>query len=145
MENHGSEFPRLNFKAQIHVAAILVITVVVSVHLVNRLIPRRLAAPRQWDQGPILDARFIVGPLDPEPIDGTCPVHHLQLEEDVVRIDYGLIEPMEGEYPMRRDQFPFANSSYLGGCMVCEPTRAKILFCSECREAEKDWLESWRH
>jgi hypothetical protein len=140
------EIPKWRQEGSLRIARRLILAslvVYLVVYIVIQTFPRRwFVAPRHWNQGPILDARFTVGPLDPKPIDGTCPVHHLQLQEDVVRIDYGLILPMEGEDEARQDQFPFANSSYLGGCCVSEPTRARVLFCSECREAEKEWLRN---
>jgi hypothetical protein len=124
--------------SKVRMVAFVVVTFILVVNLFpfeafRSLLPAPLS-------GPILDARFMVGPLDPEPINGTCPVHHITLEEDIVRIVYGLLDLPEDEFESRQEGFPFANSRYLGGCCVQEPRRARVLFCQECRENEKEWM-----
>jgi hypothetical protein len=64
------------------------------------------------------------------------------LREDVVPIRYGM--PMLGfkEWCDASDKyFPFSNMSLGGGCIIRDPKRARVLFCSKCREAERAWQE----
>jgi hypothetical protein len=56
--------------------------------------------------GPINDARFEKRPLDPEPIDGNCPVHDVALKEGIVSILYGFPDFGNDYFEARRDQFP---------------------------------------
>ena len=82
------------------IGALLVVFVVIQIF------PRRwFVVPRQWKQGPTLDARFIVGPIDPKPINGTRQLHLLQLQEDVVPIYYGLID--RWKVNTKRDEINF--------------------------------------
>jgi hypothetical protein len=89
--------------------------------------------------GAILDARLERGPLDPELIDCSCPVHNVTLKENIVSIQYGFPDFPEGYWEARRAQFPYANSRYLGGCVLQKPMIARVRYCPECRKAEKEW------
>jgi hypothetical protein len=92
--------------------------------------------------GPILDARFKKGPLDPELINGNCPLHDVSLREGIVPILYGIPDFQEGYSAAKRDQFPLANSRYLGGCYLQKSLLARVRYCPECRKAEKEWKEN---
>jgi len=98
-----------------------------------------LAAVLAYIHGPILDVRFERRPLDPELIDGACPMHGEPLKEGIVLIQYGFPDLPEGYFGARRTHFPFANSRYLGGCDLKKPWIARVLFCPQCRKAEKEW------
>jgi hypothetical protein len=132
MQDQGAKVPNLKFKTQLYLGVMLVIAVVASFLFVKGLVP---------DRSPILDARFEEVPLLNIPGNGaTCPVHHVMLQEDVVPIHYGLIRISEQEHNLRTKRFPYANSSHLGGCCVQDTRRARVMFCPECREAEKEWM-----
>jgi hypothetical protein len=79
--------------------------------------------------------------MDPEPIDGNCPVHDVTLKEGIVPILYGFPDFEEGYWEARRAQFPLANSRYLGGCVLQKPMIARVRYCPQCRQAEKEWKQ----
>jgi hypothetical protein len=68
-----------------------------------------------------------------------CEVHGEELKLDTVPIHYGLIRFKPDYSKARETQFPHANSSLLGGCVVREETKAEVLYCTKCREAESAW------
>jgi hypothetical protein len=68
-----------------------------------------------------------------------CEVHSEELKLDVVPIHYGLIRLKADYIKARETQFPQANSSLLGGCIVMDVTKAEVLYCTRCREAESAW------
>jgi hypothetical protein len=68
-----------------------------------------------------------------------CPVHKIPLKEDTVWIHYGFPVVTEEYMTAERELFPYANSYFLGGCVVRPEKRARVKYCTECRRAEKDW------
>ena len=69
-----------------------------------------------------------------------CEVHHQQLIEDKVPIAYGLFD-WPKDFELARTRFPHAWSCVRGcGCVVQEEKQALVLYCPQCREAEKAWL-----
>lgn len=69
-----------------------------------------------------------------------CPMHGDSMKPDTVPIAYGL---MAGPYlSARRNSFPHANSSVLGGCEVLDVKTAPVKYCSTCRKAEQEWHRS---
>ncbi len=89
--------------------------------------------------GPILDAKSEKRVLGPEVIDGKCPLHDKALEEGIVPILYGIPDFTEDYWKAKRNEFPFANSQYLGGCYFQKPMLARVIYCPQCRKAEKEW------
>src|SRR5229473_1445433 len=79
--------------------------------------------------GGIRDARFEKRILDPELIDGNCPMHGVTLKEDIVSILYGIPDFEESYWEARHAQFPYANSRYLGGCFLEKPILARVSYC----------------
>lgn len=68
-----------------------------------------------------------------------CHVHDRDLLEDKVSINYGYPLTTE-EYSLASSElFPFANSYYLGGCIVKPELSARVMYCPDCRKAEKEW------
>src|SRR3954452_24661169 len=67
----------------------------------------------------------------------TCEVHHVALTPDTVPIAYGdrVFDP---RYEEARKGFPHANLESRRGCVIDSdsPTRARVLYCPECRKAE---------
>jgi hypothetical protein len=77
--------------------------------------------------------------LDARDEERTCPLHDVALKVGSVRIFYGLPD-FETEYwKARTEQFPFANSTYGGGCMPKIRRIAIVRYCPVCRDAEKEW------
>jgi hypothetical protein len=68
-----------------------------------------------------------------------CPVHGTLLQEDTVGIRYGFPVLNEEYMKAERELFPYVNNSYLGGCIVKPEKRALVRYCTECRQAEKEW------
>ncbi len=68
-----------------------------------------------------------------------CEVHGEELKLDVVPISYGLIRFPESYYKAWESQFPHSNKDFLGGCVIEKETKAEVLYCSKCREAESTW------
>jgi hypothetical protein len=91
---------------------------------------RQITAPSP-PKAPVLDAR----------VRGVtrCEVHDRSLREDVVPIRYGLGLVDRGSYEVRKGRFPHATSSHGGGCVVGESREARVLYCPDCREAEREW------
>jgi hypothetical protein len=132
MENRRSEAPPLKLEMRTYITTILVIMPVLSLFIAFNELRSELGKANRYFLvvGPLLDARKD---------ERICPVHALPLQEDTVPIVYGLIIPPKSEMNARRDRFPYANSEYLGGCVARDPRRARVLFCPECRKAEKEW------
>lgn len=79
----------------------------------------------------------LVGNVRPK---GWCHVHANILEEDKVRVSYGL--PVEDyiEEDARRNLFPNSNKRVFGGCIVFEDFKeATVLYCPRCRAAESEY------
>ena len=73
-----------------------------------------------------------------------CPVHHVPLKKEKLKIAYGLIpdEPCNADRRKAAKQhFPLANSVVEGGCVILpdSPKYEEVLYCPKCREVEKTW------
>lgn len=68
-----------------------------------------------------------------------CKVHREAMREDTVPITYGLIVSEDANSKARKEQFPNANLSIPGGCVVESARFAKVLYCPKCRSAALDW------
>ena len=69
-----------------------------------------------------------------------CPVHNVRTKSERVMIHYGL--PM---IPVRyaeaeKVSFPNAWLDVKGGCMPLPSTKAKVRYCSKCREEKGKWM-----
>lgn len=69
-----------------------------------------------------------------------CEVHQVRLQRDTVPIVYGLIIP-DARDREASTRFPYANRDSLGGCVITpdSPTRAKVLYCPDCRKGESEF------
>ena len=72
----------------------------------------------------------------------TCEIHHTQMFETNVPMDYGLIRP--DEYGQARqaastNSFPHAQACVLGGCILGTATQAVIYVCPDCQKALQKW------
>jgi hypothetical protein len=67
-----------------------------------------------------------------------CEVHDLPLQEDVVPVSYGFpnMEFRQAQY----FEFPHAEVTHHGGCMVTDTRQAKVNYCPECRKAYEAWV-----
>jgi len=80
--------------------------------------------------GGVIDARGVIE---------KCHVHDRDQLEDKVSIKYGYPVTTE-EYSLASSElFPFANSYYLGGCVFKPELSARVMYCPDCRKAEKEW------
>jgi len=74
-----------------------------------------------------------------------CKAHHVRLRTDSVEIQYGLtFHPKE--YITARDQrFPNSNVIVSGGCIFASdfPKKARVHYCAQCRQVEKEWTNRW--
>ena len=68
-----------------------------------------------------------------------CPVHHLRTATDHVPIVYGYRPVPSGYIQAQQTSFPNAWSHVPGGCVMLNPTDARVRYCPKCREAEKEW------
>jgi hypothetical protein len=72
----------------------------------------------------------------------TCPVHHLELKKERLKIMYGM---MNDTCPDRLNAapkyFPYANSVVYGGCVIKakSPEYKDVLYCEKCRAVRKNW------
>ena len=76
----------------------------------------------------------------------TCSVHGHDLQPDTVPVWYGsTYDPWCVQYEeARRAQFPFAKTHISGSSMKIvghSPERAKVRYCSKCRQVEESWLD----
>ena len=79
------------------------------------------------------------GVIDVRGVTKKCHVHDRDLLEDKVSIHYGYPLTTE-EYSLASSElFPFANSYYLGGCVRKPELSARVMYCPDCRLAEKEW------
>ncbi len=83
----------------------------------------------------------------PFALGGTCRVHHVLLQRDSVKIQYGLPQTninnhFEDRYAALLQFFPNSNKLIGGGCLIGanSPVFEDVLFCPQCRLAEDDWL-----
>lgn len=70
-----------------------------------------------------------------------CPVHNEILKKDTVKINYSLIKFKEGYLEAKSKQFPFANTRFEGGDIVGKAKNAVVVYCDQCRLAQKKWTE----
>ncbi|RYX84694.1 hypothetical protein EON83_08645 [bacterium] len=70
-----------------------------------------------------------------------CELHKTPLQVDEVSITYGLVGFPAGYYEASQREFPNANSSLVGGCIIApdSPKAQAVKFCPQCREAEANW------
>lgn len=68
-----------------------------------------------------------------------CSLHNHILKKDEIYITYGEVDGIPGYYKARDKNFPFANSSYLGGRIIQKEKIAVVAYCDKCRKAEKEW------
>ena len=81
-----------------------------------------------------------------------CKVHGDILEEDKVRIAYGLTMFDYEAYEAKERLFPNAHTEVGGGCIVPmdpvahepRPKNALVLYCQQCRIAEQEFNKSRR-
>jgi uncharacterized protein (TIGR03067 family) len=91
-----------------------------------------IACHTRFQEGVDIDAR--------EP-GGVCPAHNAPLQDDMIRITYGLVKLTKEERDAHQDLFPRARSDYNQGCVVGESKWARVSFCPECRKAEAAWKD----
>jgi hypothetical protein len=72
-----------------------------------------------------------------------CHVHGTRLKKGKARISYGM-PTYETYLETHNDAFPFAQTLTLGGCMVEPETTEEVLYCTECRKAQKEWRRTHR-
>ncbi|MBM3994584.1 MAG: hypothetical protein FJ303_10595 [Planctomycetes bacterium] len=79
--------------------------------------------------------------VDARKTGAVCPVHNVALQDDRIKIAYGLVRTSGDEADARNKLFPHAATRYLGGCEVytTSPSSALVSFRSECRKAEAAW------
>ncbi len=68
-----------------------------------------------------------------------CPLHGTHLEEDRVRIIYGLLRYDAKYAKARKELFPLSHQFVSGGCMVRDKTHKVISYCPTCRIAERQY------
>jgi hypothetical protein len=79
------------------------------------------------------------GTRDSRPEESFCKLHNEQLREDSIPVVYGLRCFPPGFHDARKNQFPFANSSVSGGCIVGPTFTALTGYCPTCRQAKSTW------
>ena len=89
-------------------------------------------------------------PPPPEVEPATCHLHGDELQIEIVRIAYGYPAFLsDKEYGRAwQEQFPNANSTLVGGCVVygTSPREAPTLYCESCRRAKAAWsTQTGRH
>lgn len=92
-------------------------------------------------------------PSDWKPGKDRCKVHGEILKKDKVEIVYGLVGFREGYLEAQKRLFPNANTADYGGCVMTTdaitgevtPKYAEVLYCSQCRKAERKWGYRNRH
>ncbi len=74
------------------------------------------------------------------PTQTVCEVHQVELQKDVVPISYGLMPAQDFQYHNAyRTLFPHSKQRFNGGCVIDEYRYAEVLYCEQCRIAEKQW------
>lgn len=74
-----------------------------------------------------------------------CEIHGVHLKKDTVEIHYGMpASPPAGFDGSRESDFPNANTSIRGGCLIGpdQPETRSVKYCPQCRVAEKEWIEA---
>ena len=95
-----------------------------------------------------IEARFDWSECDSETFVTTrtgtwCRVHGATMLPDTVPIHYGLITVSpEGHFEAASRLFPNAQIRSLGGCCVGERKQRRVLYCPDCRSANKAWVSS---
>lgn len=64
-----------------------------------------------------------------------CPVHNVDLKEDKVPINYGLVMPDKNRWLNK--YYPYSAEFVEGGCIVGKAKQALVRYCPECRKAKK--------
>jgi hypothetical protein len=72
-----------------------------------------------------------------------CNVHGTTLKKGKARISYGM-PTYEAFLEAENEAFPFARTLTLGGCMVADEKSEEVLYCTECRRAQKEWKRKHR-
>src|SRR5262245_36618651 len=79
----------------------------------------------------------------------TCWVHACPLEDDTLKIRYGLFMDFDRDrFYAEMFQFPYSNSHPRGGCQFLEgysPTHVRLRYCQLCREAETSYKSQPTH
>lgn len=78
---------------------------------------------------------------------GSCHIHHCQMQRKVVPIAYGLMYPHPSgpSSQTRARRFPHANEWVSGGCVISPKKTAEVYVCSECKRAEEKWMNRHPH
>jgi hypothetical protein len=79
------------------------------------------------------------GTRDWRPEESFCKLHNEQLRDDSIPVVYGLRRFRPGFHDARKNQFPFANSSVNGGCILGSTLPVLTRYCPTCRQAESTW------
>ncbi len=86
------------------------------------------------------NATNVTVPLSAKHTQTVCEVHQVKLQKDVLPISYGLMSMPDFEYlNARKALFPHSTQSVNGGCVVEKYRYAEVLYCEQCRKAEKQW------
>ena len=77
----------------------------------------------------------------------TCEIHNVELQNDNVEVRRGYPPaPPQGYDEAATELFPHANAWVLAGCVILddldeEDDYEQVQFCSQCRIAQKSWLD----
>ncbi len=76
-----------------------------------------------------------------------CEVHDVDLIEQDVPIQYGLVMPEPGFFEAQAALFPHADEPRMGGCVVHAdmPRHERDLVCPTCCEARDAWRRAHPH
>lgn len=71
-----------------------------------------------------------------------CVLHNVPLKEAAVPIVYGEPSFRPGYFEAQQENFPFARTRVLGGCVVSwnSPNEQDVLYCTDCRAARNEWI-----
>ncbi|MCZ4304547.1 hypothetical protein O4G98_07355 [Zoogloeaceae bacterium G21618-S1] len=94
-----------------------------------------------WQESMIEEFCSLLG-MEPLDLNGAlssfnfCPIHHCELLEDVVSIQYGTQKPpAQAEVEHALNTYPFASMVKYGPCWVEAATKSHVVYCPACREA----------
>jgi hypothetical protein len=76
-----------------------------------------------------------------------CEIHSEVLQNDKVKIAYGLVAFQGGYLEAQESLFSNSNMVVYGGCVIDEysPKYAEVLYCQKCRQAEEEWTLTHRN
>ena len=77
-----------------------------------------------------------------------CPVHHVRMKLERVKVAYGLQAGRGREYyESHNEKFPFSDMICGGGCVVSDDSRkfSYIFVCADCLKAREVYLKSLNH